>query len=146
MIRPRTDWLIVHCAATKPGMDIGAAEIKRWHTLPKPSGNGWSDIGYHYVIRRSGAVEAGRPMDKSGAHVAGENNRSVGICLVGGIDDTGKPEANFTPEQYASLDILLRLLCRVYNVARVRGHNNFAPKACPSFDAVAWAKARGLPV
>jgi N-acetylmuramoyl-L-alanine amidase len=90
-IRKKTDLLVVHCAATKASMDIGAKEIRRWH-----KDRGWDDIGYHYVIRRNGDVEIGRPENAVGAHVAGKNSTSVGICLVGGIDDAGKPKANFT--------------------------------------------------
>ena len=37
-------------------MDIGAEKIKEWHT----KGNGWSDIGYHWVIRRDGTLDKGR--------------------------------------------------------------------------------------
>ncbi len=47
--------IVVHCAATPPSMNIGAAEIRKWHT-----DKGWSDIGYHYVIRRDGTQEEGR--------------------------------------------------------------------------------------
>lgn len=48
--------IIIHCAATKPSQDIGANTIRKWHTDPPPNGNGWSDIGYHYVIRRNGVM------------------------------------------------------------------------------------------
>ena len=54
--------VVVHCAATKPSMDIGAKEIRRWHV----DGNGWADIGYHYVIRRSGCIDSGRDRDNDG--------------------------------------------------------------------------------
>jgi len=134
------DKLFVHCAATKPDMDIGAKEIREWHV----KGNGWRDIGYHFVIRRSGVVEEGRPVDQVGAHVAGHNATSIGICLVGGIDAAGKPEANFTPEQWAVLPRLLRKLKRQFPKATIHGHNEFADKACPSFDVRAWLKKEGF--
>lgn len=136
----KIDMLIVHCSATKPGMDVGAKEIREWHV----KGNGWQDIGYHFVIRRSGVVEDGRPVEKAGAHVAGRNASSIGICLVGGIDDAGKPEANFTPEQWKALPRLLRVLRTRYPQATIHGHNEFAAKACPSFDVQEWRKREGL--
>ena len=45
------DLIVIHCSATRPIMDIGAEKIRMWHTLPKPEGREWSDIGYHYAIR-----------------------------------------------------------------------------------------------
>lgn len=141
-MRTKTDYLIVHCAATPPDMDIGAAEIRRWHT----ENNGWRDIGYHLVIRRSGSLEVGRQLDDTGAHTAGMNSRSVGICLIGGVDDKGQPADNFTAAQRVTLDAALRMLVKAYPGAVVRGHRDFANKACPSFDAMEWAGSRGLPV
>jgi N-acetylmuramoyl-L-alanine amidase len=133
-LRQRTDLIVIHCAATKPGMDIGAAEIDRWHRE-----RGFAAIGYHFVIRRNGALELGRDLMVTGAHVAGHNHRSVGICLVGGIDDHGRPDDNFTPAQWARLEDLVESLARRFPGARVIGHRNLDHgKACPSFDAIGW--------
>lgn len=132
--------LFVHCSATKPTQDIGAKEIREWHV----KGNGWKDIGYHFVIRRNGVVEDGRPVEQVGAHVAGHNANSIGICLVGGIDAAGKPEANFTPEQWKTMPRLLRILKAQYPKATIHGHNEFAAKACPSFDVQKWLKENPL--
>jgi N-acetylmuramoyl-L-alanine amidase len=133
-VRP-IEHIIIHCAATKPGMDIGIAEIRDWHV----KGNGWRDVGYHYCIRRSGDVEPGRSEHVAGAHVAGHNWNSIGICLVGGIDNDGKPEANYTEEQWAALEHLVTQLLVRYPAAQVSGHNNWtAAKACPCFDVKEW--------
>ena len=140
-MRTETKYLVVHCSATPPDMDIGATEIRRWHI----EDNCWSDIGYHFVIRRSGALELGREIDAVGAHVRGVNSVSIGCCLIGGVDDDGNPADNFTAAQRVTLDALLRVLAKAYPGAVVRGHRDFAEKACPSFDAKAWAASRGLP-
>lgn len=145
-------YLAIHCSATKaninasitlPGEDIGAAEIRRWHMSPE---RGYSDIGYHYVIRRNGALESGRPLKRVGAHVSGHNSGSIGICLVGGLDERGQAENNFEPRQWESLKALLTRLKADFPEAIIQGHRDFpsVKKDCPCFDARKWAKDEGL--
>lgn len=131
--RKETTEIFVHCSATKASMDIGVREIRQWHKE-----QGWLDVGYHFVIRRDGTVEAGREQSAVGSHVKGHNSNSVGVCLVGGIDAAGKPEANFTPEQMNALRSLLTSLRNHYQGARIRAHHDVAPKACPSFNLSHW--------
>jgi N-acetyl-anhydromuramyl-L-alanine amidase AmpD len=139
--RPVTDYIVVHCAATKATMDVGVREIRQWHVQER----GWLDIGYHFVIRRNGTVEDGRPHNVIGAHVEGYNSRSLGICLVGGINSKGAPEDNFTPEQMNSLSLLLRAQKRTYPAAKIVGHRDLdSGKACPSFDVAPWLKAQAI--
>lgn len=126
-------YIIIHCAATKPSQDIGAAEIRRWHRK-----QGWKDIGYHHVIRRDGTVEPGRPEDRAGAHAKGYNSMSIGVCLVGGLDEEGRSEPTYTPEQWRSLAALVCDLHSRYPDAEIIGHNNVAAKDCPCFDVRAW--------
>lgn len=65
---------------------------------------GFLRIGYHYLIRRDGLVEAGRAEHENSPHDFGEDIRSaVSVCLVGGADAKGKPQDNFTAEQKSSL-------------------------------------------
>ena len=128
------DKIIIHCSATPPDRHIGADEIRLWHIRDK----GWTDIGYHSVIRRDGAVEAGRGLELPGAHTAGHNGSSIGVCLVGGVDDKGLPANNFTPEQWATLARLLCELTGRFSGAKVFGHRDFARKDCPCFDVSAW--------
>lgn len=140
MKRPRTNYIVVHCAATPPTLDIGVAEIRKWHTDPPPEGRGWSDIGYHFVIRRNGNIETGRPHATQGAHVAGYNAESVGICLVGGVDATHKPSPNYTEAQWIALRALVHAMTIEYPNAEVLGHRDFpnVAKACPSFAVKPW--------
>jgi N-acetyl-anhydromuramyl-L-alanine amidase AmpD len=132
--RRTTDVIVVHCAATKASMDIGVEEIRRWH-----KDRGWTDIGYHFVIRRNGTVEKGRNVADVGAHVAGKNRNSIGICLVGGINDRGAPVNNFTIAQSAVLHHLIEDLLKSYPGCRIVGHRDLDPKKdCPCFDVKAW--------
>jgi len=141
--RELTNYIAVHCSATGPHMDIGKAEIDRWHRAKN-----WLAIGYHYVIKRDGTVEEGRPDDVVGAHVADFNSVSVGICMVGGVskDDPNVPENNFTDEQFSSLQGLLVKLEEKYPDAIIQGHRDFpdVKKACPSFDVKDWMVSVGL--
>lgn len=134
--RRGTDYIVVHCAATRPSQDISARDIDRWHRAL-----GWSGIGYHFVIKRDGTLEHGRPSDVVGSHVQGHNAKSIGICLVGGVAEDGKtPEDNFTHAQKDTLKYLVTELLQVYPKATVQGHRDFpgVKKACPSFDVGAW--------
>lgn len=133
--RARTDFIAIHCSATKPTQNVDEAEIRRWHQA-----KGWQDIGYNIVIPRDGTIQIGRPLDSMGAHVEGYNSRALGICLVGGIDESGKADDNFTPKQMAALLVALRF-CRLYAPrAHIQGHRDFpnVKKDCPSFDVRAW--------
>ena len=131
--RASTEAIFVHCSATKPGMDIGLREIRQWHKE-----QGFLDVGYHFIIRRDGTIEEGRPVDVVGSHAKGWNERSVGVCLVGGVDAKGQPEANFTPAQMHELRGLLQTLQEQYPQAVIKAHHDVAPKACPSFNLSRW--------
>lgn len=132
--------IIIHCSSTFTRMDIGVAEIRDWHV----GENGWEDVGYHYVIRRDGTVEPGRDLRCAGAHCVGHNSNSIGICLVGGLLDSGKPGDNFTQAQFDALADLLGHMKHVYPKARICGHCEFADKACPAFDYRKFLRERGL--
>lgn len=142
-------FLIVHCSATPAHLDIGADEIRIWHRR-----RGWLDIGYHFVIRRNGAIENGRPLDRPGAHAIPYNQISLGICLVGGAERSGKSNIpdiatdNFTVQQRRSLHALLVKLQQKFPDARVIGHRDVpnTNKECPSFDVKAWWAANQPPL
>jgi len=134
------EMVVVHCSATPAKMDVGAKEIDRWHRQ-----RGWLGIGYHYVIRRDGTVEEGRPEDRPGAHAYGYNKVSIGICLVGGLSTRKRPYNNFTKEQFAALRKLIDSIFLRYRIRRVVGHRDLDPhKDCPSFDVKSWAEHVGL--
>ena len=75
--------IIVHCTATPEGKPFTVQQIREWHTAPKPKGNGWRDIGYHYIVYLDGSVHNGRPVEQIGAHCSGHNAHSIGVCYVG---------------------------------------------------------------
>ena len=135
MARKKTDFIIIHCAATPPSMDVDVSDVDRWHRA-----NGWLGVGYQFFIKRDGTKQVGRDLMEGGAHSGAKyNNRSVGVCMAGGVMADGTtPEANYTLEQWASLRELVKWLKGQFPDADVIGHNDVAAKACPCFDAKAW--------
>ena len=116
----------VHCTASECGT---VDEIRRWHLQ-----RGWTDIGYHWVIlnqfqqysnykdciadsKTDGLVQAGRPEERPGSHVATANFDSLGVVLVGN-------EA-FSQRQVDSLIKVLVTKCQQYQIhpERIRGHS-----------------------
>ena len=133
----RVNYIVVHCSATPPTMDIGVKEIDRWHRE-----RGWFKIGYHAVIRRDGRIEYGRYTDEIGAHAKGFNNQSLSICLVGGVDENNNPDNNFEDIQLQTLKAAINYYKYFFPDAAVVGHKDLkgVTKACPSFDVMDWWK------
>ena len=125
--------IILHCAATPEGREVSLDTIRKWHTDPPPQGNGWSDIGYHYVIHLDGLTEIGRPVSIQGAHTSGENEDSIGVCYVGGVDKDLVPKDTMTVQQEISFVELVNSLRLTFGYLSVHGHNEYSSKACPSF-------------
>lgn len=143
--------IVIHCTATREGQEMTVGQIREEHKR-----NGWSDIGYHYVIGLKGEIWNGRDVDLIGAHVSGHNTHSIGIAYVGGLEGNTlvpyrllKAKDTRTAEQKAALLSLLVDLRKMYPYARIRGHRDYSPdkngngtiepsewiKDCPSFDA-----------
>ena len=119
-------------------MDIGREEIDLWHRR-----RGWNGVGYHYIVRRDGRLEVGRGEEEAGAHCKGHNKDSIGICLVGGIQDGTKSKAvnDYTPKQWETLKQLVLELRGKYPEANIVGHCDYEPrKTCPNFDVKEWVK------
>ena len=138
--------IVVHCSATREDQWINAHDIDEMHRA-----RGWAGIGYHRVIRLDGSIEQGRQFTRRGAHVKGNNTNTIGICMVGGLDENGIPKNTFAPEQFHSLlaEIMnIRTFCGGGQGIKVCGHRDFSPdlngdglitpdewiKQCPCFD------------
>lgn len=121
------DKIVIHCSDSPDSLDIGVREIRDWHKQ-----RGWSDIGYHYVIRRNGTVESGRPFEIKGAHVRGHNEGSIGICWIGRDDIDDK--------QLVTLKKLVLAFTSKYKLdvtEDVYGHYELdSGKTCPNLDMI----------
>ncbi len=133
--------IIIHCAATPNGKPFTVTDIDRWHQergfhrTNKSFNPDLKAIGYHFVIYVDGSVHTGRQEDEIGAHCAGHNSGSIGICLIG--------TNVFTMEQWVSLNDLLMKLKGKYPRASFRGHRDVPDvhKECPGFDVATWLQS-----
>ena len=120
-----TDKIVIHHTGNPSDDDLSAAEIDASH-----KGQGWTCIGYHYVIRKDGTVEQGRPHWTVGAHAYGHNSYTIGIHVCGNFE-----EAEPTPAQIESAAMLLANLCTDYGLPidrdHVVGHRELMSTACP---------------
>lgn len=135
--------IVVHCSATPPDwmekatLQEQRAEIRRWHLA-----NGWSDIGYHWLVGRRGDVLAGRPETVIGAGVLGHNAGVIHVCLIGGFGSaaTDRFSEHFTAAQDVSARHLLQAIGMRTQIGLISGHNQYAAKACPGFTVSQWLK------
>ena len=126
--------IVIHCSAVRPDQTSSAAQIDTWHRQ-----RGFHlGIGYHYVVRRNGSIEPGRPEWMVGAHCIGHNAHSIGVCYEGGLDIRGRPADTRTEAQRCSLRKLIEQLHAAYPKALIVGHHDLNPqKACPCIPDVA---------
>ena len=124
--------LVVHCSATRCDRHFSVEALRRSHLA-----RGFADIGYHstspVTVRCIFVV-----VHQIGAHATGWNDKSIGICYEGGLNEEGSPADTRTYAQKCSLLDLLRQLKTDYPLARILGHRQLSAsihKACPCFDA-----------
>lgn len=126
-------YIVLHYSATYPDQDYGVADIRKMHLA-----RGFNDVGYHYVLRCSGAVEKGRPNAVVGAHVAGHNTGSLGICCIERATGPNVGVDNRTEAQKAATVKLVRELLAKHPGAQVVGHRDLGATQCPGFDVRSW--------
>ena len=147
------DTIIIHCSATRETQDVTVEQIDRMHRdrgFRRPvQAERLGHIGYHYYVRRDGTIAPGRLETEVGAHCAGYNARSIGICYEGGLDRLGNAKDTRTTEQREALRSLIRIICRKHSIGQILGHRDTSPdtnrngtvdpnervKDCPCFDA-----------
>lgn len=144
------DAIVIHCTASRAGVDLRASDIDKMHKE-----RGFACIGYNYVIDLDGTVEDGRPLNRDGAHcntagLSGKsyNKHSIGICYVGGLDENGNAADTRTDAQKTALAELVYKLVDEYPIVEIIGHRDASPdkngngaieqnewiKQCPCFD------------
>jgi len=138
MSRKKTDYIVVHCSATLPKKRVTKEFLEKKHRQ-----KGFLTIGYHYVIEVDGQIVDGRSLDEVGMHLKGYNERTIGICLVGGVSKENPNifVKNFTKKQMISLSSLLQELRQKFPTATIVGHSDLDDTTtCPGFNAYQWFK------
>ncbi|WP_326797439.1 N-acetylmuramoyl-L-alanine amidase [Streptomyces sp. NBC_01808] len=127
----------VHYHGDPPAHATGKAvpkDVERIHL-----GNGWSGVGYNFMVDQNGAIYEGRGWGLVGAHCPGHNRTGIGVYVA--IGGSQKPS-----------DAALRSVRDLYDEAcrrtdrtlAKRGHKDGYPTACPGGSLYAWVKA-GMP-
>ena len=111
--RRSTEKIVIHHTGSRIDTDQGAVQIDNYHK----NSNDWSMIGYHFVIRKNGTIERGRPEWSVGAHAQGHNSNSIGIHLSGDFN-----AAYPTEQQIEMTSMLVAYLCDKYNIPTDRQH------------------------
>ena len=154
MTKNKLTYLVIHCTATPEGKEVTSDDIRRWHTSPKPKGRGWKQVGYADMIHLDGTIENLVPYNNddkvdsweitNGAY--GINSTSRHVVYVGGVDadDVKKAKDTRTWLQELSMINYVKETIAKHPTILVAGHNQFANKACPSFDVPKWLKAIGV--
>lgn len=123
-MRDLTHIVIHHSASARNTTTV--ALIDQWHRA-----RGFDGVGYHFVITSDGKTHAGRHIDRPGAHVAGHNADTIGICVVG---DNTKPGERWNPAQVTALLRTIDMLRAIHPVLKVVGHRDLAPTECPGLE------------
>lgn len=118
---------VAHWTGTYNNQDIGAEEVHQWHL-----DRGWSGCGYHYIIRRDGRLQRGRPLSKQGAHAGdnGHNKYSIGISFAGGYNcSSGTRNASkfisaesLTSQQFKTFEMFCKAFYDVWPDGQAFGH------------------------
>lgn len=92
---------------------------------------GWTDVGYHFLIDQHGTIYRGRGENHIGSHVAGANTGNLGISLIGRYDTSMTPPQ----AQLQAASQLIRYLSEKYGIninrSKIKGHGEQNATACP---------------
>lgn len=138
--------VVVHWTETHTDKNIGSEEINKYHV-----DLGLNGIGYHYVIRRDGSLQRGRPVNIQGQHAPINNHdqRSIGLVFVGGINvpsGTPNPEnflsaQSLTRSQINTFDHFCRAFYAVFPGGQIVGHSEIdADEVDPGFEVINYVE------
>lgn len=123
--------VFIHCSASDNPSHDDISVIRKWHTTKDKNdpSKPWSDVGYHYFIKKDGTIQAGRPLNRAPAAQGGHNKATIAICCA------GLKKESFTQMQFDSLKSLCVAINTVYEGdVTFHGHCEVSSKLCPVFD------------
>lgn len=146
--------LILHHTVSGGGYADSADAVRAiwyFHTVPPPTGRGWGDIGYNYLVDANGRIYEGHlgGDDVVGTHAADANTGSMALSMIGDYTSIAPPEAmlNAAANLFAwkadqkGIDVYdaSRLPNMEWGLPHLSGHRDvYGTTACPGDSAHPW--------
>ncbi len=147
-------YIVLHCTATPEGREVTKEDIVRWHTSPvSKGGRGWKTVGYSRLINLEGDLVLLKNYNDDDVvesweitnGASGINSLSRHIVYAGGLQKDGKKAKDTRNEaQLVTMEKYVKDFVKKHPYILVAGHNQFANKACPSFNTVEWLRSIGI--
>lgn len=144
----KIEHLVIHCTATPEGREFSKERVQGWFR-----DRGWKHDGYHLLFHLDNRISSLQKLDlddmitkfEVSNGVKGINSKTIHFSYIGGVDENGKAKDTRTAWQkylmYASLWTFIGL----YPEIKISGHNQWANKACPSFDVPDYLDRTHIP-
>lgn len=117
--RPVTK-VVIHYTATDSAKWDDIEVCRAYHMKER----GYSDIGYHFYIAKTGAIQFGRDLEKIPAAQKGKNEYTIAVCL--------NARNHYTKAQKEALIELSESLNHAYSGSvEFEGHKDMANTECP---------------
>jgi N-acetylmuramoyl-L-alanine amidase len=141
-------YIVLHCTATPEGRDVRPETVEQWH-----KDRGWKSPGYAGIITLDGVYHKRVDYNDNGIvepweitnGVVGINSIARHYCYVGGCDAKMNPKDTRTFGQISTMVNLVLMRLKTNPDVLFAGHNQFAAKACPSFDVPTFLREIGVP-
>jgi len=134
-----THLIVHHSAGSNTSANWAAVVRSIWDY--HVNGNGWSDIGYNYLVDPNGVVYEGRGNNILGAHFCGKNGNTMGVCVMGDFTNVAPTEDAITNLQrllaWKACDSGVDPLGSAFhpssglNLKNISGHRDGCSTACP---------------
>lgn len=137
---------VMHMAAQTEALGGDGEALRKLVDLGPKGGIDW-----HYVIKRDGTIERGRPLDIESGDSVGFTSNTLHIGFVAGYSAPfGTPNseltlgsASITPEQWKSFDQFLEAFYKSYPGGEVLGYREINPSSSgPGFDVSVYASGK----
>lgn len=127
MIKQINKIIIHHSASDDNPQFANILSIRDWHI----NNNGWDDIGYNWIIElinNKPLIIKGRSYRIAGAHTLGQNDNSIGICMVGNFNITMPSDVLYNALKFLIKDLLIE-----FNIpsSEIYPHSFFNKTDCP---------------
>lgn len=95
---------------------------------------GWSDVGYNFLVDKDGKIYEGRGWLVVGAHAAPRNTQGIGVCFIGSDNMT-------TAAKRAVVALYDEANRRAGRTLARRGHRDINSTSCPGAKNYSWWKS-----